>query len=80
MAGLYLERRRNVPAPRITFLASEIEEWAEHPGYGNLSPESARAFGHWVENVHRESEYEETLSTGELLRLCLERWIGGRPI
>lgn len=77
---LYLERVKESPAPETSFRALDIEQWAEYPGHGNLSPESARAFASWVEDVHRDGEYEPTLTTGELLRLCLERWIGGRPI
>lgn len=80
MAALYLEKVKDRPALAVTFLVPEIQEWAEAPEIGNLSHESAHAFAVWVEDVHHDRTYEETLTTGELLRLCLERWIGGRPI
>lgn len=66
MAALYLEKVKDRPALAITFLVPEIQEWAEAPGHGNLSHESARAFAVWVEDVHHDRTYEETLTKDEV--------------
>jgi hypothetical protein len=63
-----------------TVTSSDVMNWAEDPRVGNLSKESAHAFGRWVEDVVRDGEYDEQLTLNELLKLCLERWIGGRAI
>lgn len=77
---LFLDKRRDRLAVDVPLLAWDVEQWAEYPGKGNLSPVSARAFGSWVEDVHRDGNYEQTMTMGEFLEFCLRQWIGGRSL
>lgn len=54
--------------------------WAKDPEYGGLPPENARAFANWLEDAWSEYAADQDLTTGEVLRLALEKWIGGRPV
>jgi len=75
-----LERQKDRPVSEVTLGHDRVELWAVSPEIGNLSFESAHAFAAWVEKTHHDGEYDPTLTVGEFLRLCLERWIGGRAI
>lgn len=75
-----LERDKDTSVDEAVLSHEQVEMWAIDPSVGNLSFESAHAFAKWVEKIHHDGEYDPTLTVGEFLRLCLERWIGGRAI
>jgi hypothetical protein len=79
-APTFLTKRRDRLVSEVPVLAFDVEEWAEYPGLGNLSRESAHAFASWVEDVVRDGDYSPDETVAQLLKRCLEKWIGGRSL